>query len=276
MSNDIDIQELLAGKALGDLSVDEQRILEAQMTSEYQEEFVSLERTAAAIHLAAQALDESESDELNVPMPTELSRRIASSAVRHFASSGRTELASTAEAPRQPEPVTPAQSSGTPFHGREGLAWTLLAASLLLALGLWSPSENSRSPLTAFQVRENVLASSDAIQVAWSEGPTALPEDVSGDVVWSNSSQQGVMRFVGLPINDPMLSQYQLWIIDPNRDDEPIDGGVFDVTSTGEILVPIDAKLRVVSPAAFAITIEKPGGVVVSTQEKLPLLAMVE
>ncbi len=32
---------------------------------------------------------------------------------------------------------------------------------------------------------------------------------------------------------------------------------------------------KVLKPAAFAITIEQPGGVVVSTQERLPLLAMV-
>jgi hypothetical protein len=48
------------------------------------------------------------------------------------------------------------------------------------------------------------------------------------------------------------------------------------VTSDGETIVPIQAKLKVLKPAAFAITIEKPGGVVVSTQERLPLLAVVK
>ena len=38
-------------------------------------------------------------------------------------------------------------------------------------------------------------------------------------------------------------------------------------------VVQIDAKLEVLNPAAFAITIEKPGGVVVSTQDRLPLIA---
>ena len=78
-----------------------------------------------------------------------------------------------------------------------------------------------------------------------------------------------------MPPNDPSQEQYQLWIIDPERDAEPIDGGVFDVASSGEVVVPIQAKLKVLKPAAFAITIEKPGGVVVSTQERLPLLAQV-
>ncbi len=87
------------------------------------------------------------------------------------------------------------------------------------------------------------------------------------------------MRFVGLPKNDPSVEQYQLWILDPERDDEPVDGGVFDSDGSGkngEFFVLIDPKLNVVSPAAFAITIEKPGGVVVSSQERLPLIAMVQ
>jgi anti-sigma-K factor RskA len=85
----------------------------------------------------------------------------------------------------------------------------------------------------------------------------------------------GFMRLIGMPINDPLQEQYQLWIIDPLRDDEPVDGGVFDIAESGEVIVPIQAKLHVTKPAAFAITIEKPGGVVVSTQERLPLLAVV-
>ena len=83
-------------------------------------------------------------------------------------------------------------------------------------------------------------------------------------MVWSDSAQQGFMRLVGLPANQPDVAQYQLWIIDPDRDSQPVDGGVFDVSSEGEVLVPIDAKLAVRNPRAFALTLEQPGGVVVS------------
>jgi hypothetical protein len=58
--------------------------------------------------------------------------------------------------------------------------------------------------------------------------------------------------------------------------DECLDGGVFDIPTTGEVIVPINAKLQVREPFMFAITIEKPGGVVVSSRERLPLLAKVE
>jgi len=49
---------------------------------------------------------------------------------------------------------------------------------------------------------------------------------------------------------------------------------VFDVTGD-EVVVAIDAKLRVREPTLFAITIEKPGGVVVSRRERLVLVAAV-
>jgi anti-sigma-K factor RskA len=66
-----------------------------------------------------------------------------------------------------------------------------------------------------------------------------------------------------------------LWIFDPERDEKPIDGGVFDVDKEGEVLIPIHAKLPVGKPTLFAITVEKPGGVVVSDRSRLPLLAKV-
>jgi anti-sigma-K factor RskA len=98
--------------------------------------------------------------------------------------------------------------------------------------------------------------------------------NVGGEVVWSTAKQQGFMTFEGLPPNDPTKEQYQLWIFDPSQSDKtPIDGGVFDVASTGEVIVPIDPKLRPAGPVMFAITIEKPGGSVVSSRERLVLIA---
>ena len=52
----------------------------------------------------------------------------------------------------------------------------------------------------------------------------------------------------------------------------PVDGGVFDVTRNGEVIIPIDAKIAVSNPTAFAITVEKPGGVVVSDRSRIPLV----
>ena len=52
-----------------------------------------------------------------------------------------------------------------------------------------------------------------------------------------------------------------------------VDGGVFDVPSTGEVIVPITAKLRVGGATLFAVTVERPGGVVVSRREHIVVTA---
>lgn len=48
---------------------------------------------------------------------------------------------------------------------------------------------------------------------------------------------------------------------------------MFDVTSTGEVVVPITAKLRVGDDTLFAVTVERPGGVVVSRREHIVVTA---
>jgi len=96
----------------------------------------------------------------------------------------------------------------------------------------------------------------------------------SGKVIWSDAEQAGYMTLTGLPVNDPAKAQYQLWIVDPKRDEAPIDGGVFDITSDGiPNIVPIAAKLSLTEPQVFLITLEQPGGVVKSKQENPVALA---
>jgi anti-sigma-K factor RskA len=70
------------------------------------------------------------------------------------------------------------------------------------------------------------------------------------------------------------LRQYQLWIFDGGRDQRyPVDGGVFDVpTNATEVVIPIHAALPVLSAKAFAVTVEKPGGVVVSGRQHVVVL----
>ena len=129
-----------------------------------------------------------------------------------------------------------------------------------------------------------VQSESGTQTVGWTvpAGADPVAQGVSGDVVWNNRTQRGFLRFKGLAQNDPSKEQYQLWIFDSGRNDpEPIDGGVFDITqaerdaATGDYLVPINAKLMVRQPAAFAVTVEKPGGVVVTKKERLVVLAPV-
>ena len=82
------------------------------------------------------------------------------------------------------------------------------------------------------------------------------------------------MTLTDLPANDPSAQQYQLWIVDPSRDEKPVDGGVFDIPAGATTaVIPIRNPLVVKNPAAFVITLEQPGGVVVSKQEVVVALA---
>lgn len=175
-------------------------------------------------------------------------------------------------------PAAPEQGQQpAPEAPRGGFAGWLMAAAIALAWGtsfvfqqglfrLGDTTVPVAQAPTAAEQREALLAEApDAITVPWGQSVEGFTQ-VSGDVVWSNARQEGYMRLAGMPVNNPTQSQYQLWIVDPERDAEPVDGGVFDVADAGggEVIVPIAAKLAVLAPAAFAITEEQPGGVVVS------------
>lgn len=172
------------------------------------------------------------------------------------------------------------------------LGWVAAAlACIALLINIWltrvqPPQEiggvnqtNSPKPaMDTVQQRERFLASaSDVIKKDWTEFNPKEPRGVSGDVVWSNSQQKGFIRFHNLPVNDKTKETYQLWIFDANRDEKiPVDGGVFDVDQNGDVIIPIDAKLKIQTPKQFAVTAEKPGGVVISKLGKVMAVAKIE
>jgi anti-sigma-K factor RskA len=155
--------------------------------------------------------------------------------------------------------------------------WLAAAACLLIALGTWWYSRQRTLTTIAespSEARAKLLAKADVATLSWTTTEDPNARGAAGDVVWSQSEQRGYMRFVGLTPNDPARFQYQLWIFDTERDQAfPVDGGVFDVSSTGEVIVPITAKLPVNDATLFAVTIEKPGGVVVSKRERIVVTA---
>lgn len=147
------------------------------------------------------------------------------------------------------------------WHRYPAAGW-LVAATLALAFVVFRADPPG---VEVPQTLASILDAEDVVRIPWQSPTEPGFEAVSGEVVWSSSLQQGVLRLAGMPVNDPAVSQYQLWIVDPSRDREhPVDGGVFDITRAGEVLVPIDAKLPISRPVVFAITREQPGGVVVS------------
>lgn len=175
-------------------------------------------------------------------------------------------------------PRLPRRRTGWRWFGVGG--WLVAAASLLFAVGLWwhlrpntSDPEKQREALLAMRDRQG----SDVIQIDWARTDDLAAKNASGDVVWSTSAQKGFVRFRGLAANAPGDYQYQLWLFDADRDERyPVDGGVFDIPPTGgDVIVPITPKLWVGRPTLFAVTIERPGGVVVSSRERVTLVAKV-
>ncbi len=150
------------------------------------------------------------------------------------------------------------------------LGWFAAAALLAVVLRGGLSVTLEPEPARPLDAQVAALEAGGATVTPWADGGPA------GDVVWSDRLNSGFMRIDGLERNDPTVSQYQLWIFrgtDPGTEAHPVDGGVFDVREAGEVIVPIDAKLGVGSAGLFAVTIERPGGVVVSSREQIVAVA---
>lgn len=257
--------ELLADRALVGLSDEE--IAELRDLGAADDD--SYDLAAAAVDLATLSVDE---------MPAGMADRIADRAIAARSPKIPTTIAGwsmpnmpvTPTAPVEPAvappPVIPIDSK----RKRSVVPWIISGMAVAAAAVVFLVVRPA-GPIDPSSDRSELIAAG-ASKIAWKA--TKEAPGTSGDVVWSETAQRGYMRFVGLSPNDPTKTQYQLWIFDKTRDQAyPVDGGVFDVSSTGEVLVPISAKLHVDDVALFAVTVEKPGGVVVSKREHIVVTA---
>lgn len=147
------------------------------------------------------------------------------------------------------------------------LGWLTAAAAILVAATAIFFTLRQGGEPDPVAARERLLQTAeDAVVAQWSKTTPDFAK-VTGNIVWSDRRQQGYMQLTGMPVNDPRQQQYQLWIVDPQRDEQPVDGGVFNISEDGTVTLPIHAKLPVYEPQLFAITVEQPGGVVVSENE---------
>ncbi len=219
------------------------------------------DRTAAALDILF-------AERRAAPMPEHLKRRIAAGAPQ--AARSTPPVAKTGPAPR-PTP-TPA-----PIRASNRFAWTgwiaAAAASIVAILGWTREPAAPDAREVALELQREVDTAADRLVLPWKPTEDPAGRLVAGELHWSTALQKGYMSFRGLPANDPSRTQYQLWIFDaPRGTDHPVDGGVFDVAQ-GEVIVPIDAKIRVDDPSLFAVTAEQPGRVVVSKREHIVSLA---
>jgi hypothetical protein len=136
------------------------------------------------------------------------------------------------------------------------------------------PPAMPAAPPTPSEERVALLAAPTTLKITLGATKDPGAAGVTGDVVWDPAAQKGFLHFAGLKPNDPSIMQYQIWIFDGERDKRyPIDGGVFDVpANAADIVIPIRAAVLVHKPAAFAVTAERPGGVVVSDRAHVIVL----
>jgi Anti-sigma-K factor rskA len=291
--------DLLIKQVTEGLSPAEQRaldVLDGELASAYARD---LERAAAAVTLAGSSKQQ--------PLPPALAEKLARQAAEHFAPTVNVvDLADARIVARTTVQTAAADQGGrasvhVPARTNRfgGYGWLAAAACLVLAIFGWerSPPPAAPPPIAAVpnppaavvspipepaaptpaEERAALLANSDSLKISLGATKDPAAAGMTGDVVWDPVTQRGFLHFAGLAANDPAVHQYQIWIFDAGRDKRyPVDGGVFDVpANTAEVVIPIRAALMVRKPAAFAVTVEKPGGVVVSGREHVVALGAI-
>lgn len=264
------MDELLADRAVQGLSPDEAARLATLLRTADLEDDESLDFAAASLDLAIAS--RAPGDEA---LPERLRARLEIAAEGYSRDSiGRTRPSTRTDRPR-----------AMPTIGVIGrLGWVAAAAGFALAgWAMWTGGVKL-GPTSLAGLRAALVSSApDVVTIPWGDfvslDEAKQPPElagVSGDVVWSDSKQEGYMRLVGLKPNDPRVEQYQLWIVDAQRGlDQRVSGGVFDVNAAGEVVVAISKPpIPVSKAAAFAVTIEKPGGTWVSDMKRRACLAM--
>lgn len=293
-------QELAVSRLLGELTPEEAQECEELQSRIADDDIEGVERTVALAHLALLSQVEPIPDDLRAVVHREAEVYFCAEADRHVelpeSSPPARRSAWTAAAgwivavaascvalvlmldrpitQRPPEVRSPISTVSPPPRAQETPRLPTISNTPPPAI-----NPGSSSPRVALDIatqRRMFLATHPhAILRAWRSGGDPTGERVRGDVVWDQASQTGYMRFENLRLNEPNREQYQLWIFDGTRDERyPVDGGLFNVAAReGEVVVPIHAALQVRAPLAFAVTVEHPGGVVVSDRSRVAVIA---
>lgn len=289
--------ELLVQRAVDGLNSSERAELKQLLSEAHYVDAGRFEYTAASLLLAGDVENNApeempdslrerliaQAETFEASMPPATRQSAAQPRVISIAGRSRSTTAAAAVSAPPATPSTKGSSRKLSWQGKMG--WFAAAASVLIALaGWWPRMQTGEGPTEAVivvttveQEREQLLAKQGVLQRTWQTTQDPAASGVTGDVVWDPNTQNGFLRFRGLQANNSDELQYQLWIFDGTRDERyPVDGGVFDIPpGQHEVIIPITAKLEIRDPAMFAVTIEKAGGAVVSSRDRIVVLAPV-
>lgn len=250
------LRDLLADRSLGALDAADMAELQNLIASGGQQEAEAFERDIAVLASA-----------MHTPPTTRMPRE----ARERLAVAGERLIVNTSSA------KSPRSLLGT-------FGWLAAAAAVLVAVIGWWPR---LFPATQPSLSPSQIV--DAFNRAYPEDAHDVPmntlkddtlaADAKAVAVWSQVANRGFVKIKGLAANDPKKFQYQFWIFDGTRPAEtPVSAAVFDISqavydaSTGEYIIPINPAVRINKPAAIAVTVEQPGGVVVPKKDRVVFL----
>jgi hypothetical protein len=268
---------------LGDMPTDEECRAARELGIDLADEVETFERVAAQLdaeHYASQSRR----------APSARSQRPrASTAAEEMPPELRARLLALADAMQSPTPIPIARGRGpgvaaiaVPSSNRSRVGgrlggWLVAAACITLgAVTTWTFLSAGSTQRDEIPTDPKQFVSMHPTSVRWPWKPAKdahVVGELRGEAIFDPRTSQGLLTIEGLAVNDPDHEQYQLWIFDAERDERyPVDGGVFDVPACGKAVIPIRAKLGVAKPTLLAVTVEKPGGAVVSDR-RIAILA---
>ena len=138
------------------------------------------------------------------------------------------------------------------------IAVTLISGMIYAQKLMQQVETIEQNQVSQYESRELMLTQADALNINWMRTLNPLAKNIQGDIVWSSSMQQGMMRFANLAAL-PNGQQYHLLIYDlASPADEPVSIVTFspDLNIPTELLIPFTSNKEIKEPYKFMIMLE--------------------
>lgn len=144
-------------------------------------------------------------------------------------------------------------------------SWIGWAAAALLALSaawMWTARESLEKENSGLKEQLSQVGKESRLtdlRIAALEGQLEQYKGTRAVVVWDPTNSEGQIQLANLPQLDAG-KDYQLWVVDPAQK-HPVNAGLIHRNPDGSAKVPFQPVQLVKDAAAFAISVEKEGGV---------------